>query len=66
MVEASSKTYRTREGEAWDEVAKALWGEERLLHLLLEANPEWREYLLFPGEVELSVPEVVSWPRPAM
>lgn len=53
-------TYTTTQGDAWDSIAYKLWGEERLAHKLMQANPEHMDVLLFPAGVELCVPEVAK------
>ena len=52
-------TYTTLQGDAWDAIAYRLWGEERLLMVLVEANPEYLDMVTFPAGVTLRVP-----PRP--
>ena len=51
------KTYTARQGEAWDQIAYTLWGEEKRMHLLLEANPQFRRVVLFSGGEVLAVPD---------
>ena len=59
MTEA---TYTTSQGETWDVIAKRLWGEEKLMHKLIEANPAHQETVFFSAGTVLTVPEV---PTPA-
>lgn len=58
-----AKTYITVSGDCWDSIAKKLWGEERYMHYLLDANPEYREILIFAANVTLKVPEDVQSPE---
>ena len=51
-----SKTYRTVQGDTFDSVAYRLWGEPRLAHLLMRANPSFMDVVIFSGGVELTVP----------
>lgn len=51
-------TYVARQGEMWDAVAFALWGEERLAWRLMAANPRYRELVFFSGGEVLVVPEI--------
>ncbi len=53
-----ASAYTTSQGETWDAIAKALWGDEKLLHLLVAANPEHRATLLFSAGTVLTVPDV--------
>lgn len=53
--------YRTIQGDTWDIIAFKVYnslGEERLMHLLIDANPLYRNYVCFPAGVILNVPEV--------
>lgn len=49
-------TYTTTQGDAWDSIAYKLWGEERLAHTLMQANPQHMDVLVFPAGVTLLVP----------
>lgn len=49
-------TYTTTQGDAWDSIAYKLWGEERLAHKLMQANPQHMDVLIFPAGVTLLVP----------
>lgn len=53
-------TYITRQGDMWDLIAARVYpeeGGEKLMTLLIDANPEHREVTIFPGGVTLTVPE---------
>lgn len=52
------KTYTTTQGDAWDAIAYRLFGEERLAHKLMQANPEHMDVLMFPAGVLLTIPEI--------
>lgn len=54
----AANTYTTTQGDAWDTIAYKLWGEERLAHRLMQANPEHMDVLLFPAGLVLAVPVV--------
>ena len=51
-------TYTTSQGETWDVIAKRIWGEERLMHKLIEANPAYQETVFFSAGIVLTVPAV--------
>lgn len=40
----------------WDGIAYRLWGNEKLFHKLLAANPAHRNTVVFPAGVVLAVP----------
>ncbi|WP_342471642.1 hypothetical protein MHH70_12555 [Metasolibacillus sp. FSL H7-0170] len=61
-------SYITVQGETWDLIAYRLWGSEYLLPLLLEANQQYRNIIIFDGGIKLKVPEIdtaIYTPRPA-
>lgn len=51
----SEKT--TRQGQAWDQLAKESLGDEKRLGLFLAENPDEMDTIIFGGEVRLSVPD---------
>lgn len=51
-------SYTTVQGDTWDLIAYRLWGSEYLLPLLLEANPKYRDVIIFDGGIILNVPDV--------
>ena len=53
-----AEIYITQEGECWDEIAKKVYGTEKLMHVLLEANSDLRKYLILPGNTKVICPEV--------
>lgn len=50
-------SYTTQQGDAWDAIAYRLWGEERLLMELVQANSEYLDTVIFPAGVTLRVPQ---------
>lgn len=51
-------TYITRQGDAWDLIAYKLFGAERYMKEMIEANRQYAEVFVFSGGVELEVPEL--------
>ena len=54
-------TYRTVQGDTWDLIALRMYpkiGAEKLMDVLLEANPEHMHTIIFPANVILNIPEV--------
>lgn len=61
------KTYTTAQGDMWDGIAKKTMGSEYHMDLLLEANLEYREIVVFPANVILTIPDTpakVALPLP--
>jgi phage tail protein X len=57
----SMRTYRTVQGDTWDGIALKMYpdrGGEKLMHVLLEANPMHRETVVFEANFTLNIPEI--------
>lgn len=55
-----ASTYRTVQGDMWDSIAYRLWGNESLMHHLMEANPDHRHRIMFPAGTVLTVPTLTT------
>jgi len=53
-----SSSVVTIQGDTWDIVAKRVWGNEKLMDTLIEANPSQRHRMVFPAGCVLTVPDV--------
>lgn len=51
-------TYTTVQGDTWDGIAYRLYGAERYMRYLFEANWPQADTLVFPSGVVLNVPEL--------
>ena len=61
------RKYRTIQGDTWDIIAYREYkniGGERLLHELINVNPEYVDTVIFPAGVVLNVPDI-DIPRPS-
>lgn len=54
---SAATTYTTRQGDMWDMISLKVWGDEHLMHLLLDANRAWMHVGVFDAGVVLTVPE---------
>lgn len=52
------RNYRTTQGDTWDIIAYRMYNSEKLMHLLIDANPQYREFVVFPANCELTIPDV--------
>lgn len=52
------RTYKTSQGETWDEIAGRVYGSGKYTGALLTANQKYTGYLTFPYGIELSIPEI--------
>jgi phage tail protein X len=57
----AQRNYTTQSGDMWDGIAHKVYnGRERgemLMHLIIEANPEHRETVVFKSGIVLAVPD---------
>jgi hypothetical protein len=51
-------TYTTRQGQAWDQIAKETLGSEKYMHELIMANPVHRYTVFFSAGTVLAVPQI--------
>lgn len=52
------KVYRTIQGDTWDLISFRQYGSEFCTPLLLEANSQYLDMVIFPSGVRLSVPDL--------
>lgn len=52
------RKYMTIQGDMWDGIARKVYGHERHMNVLLDANPEYRDIWVFPSDIVLKCPEV--------
>lgn len=50
--------YVTTQGDCWDLLAYELYGDEKYMQLLIEANWPLLDVLVFPSGVEIYVPDM--------
>ena len=50
--------YVTVQGDCWDSLAFELYGDEKYMQLLIEANWPLLDYLVFPSGIEIFVPDM--------
>ena len=51
-------TYATKQGETWDEVSYKVYGTDEFTHILLKANLDKSDILIFSGNETLNIPDV--------
>lgn len=52
------KTYTTIQGDMFDRIAKTVYGDEKRMDALLEANPGHIGTVVFPAGVALNIPDL--------
>lgn len=55
-----TNTYTTTQGDMWDLIAKRLYNDEASLNVLLEANQQYADIVVFPAGIVLEVPEYTT------
>lgn len=56
MAEYYSTPYITSQGERWDEIAHAFYGNALRIAPIVEANPKYKDVLIFDAGCELRIP----------
>lgn len=60
-----SKIYRTIQNDTFDAVAFRIYGDEHLCSMLMNANPDYMDVLLFEPGIELNLPDYSPKPKEA-
>lgn len=50
--------YTTKQGQAWDEIAKEVYGREIHADFLMQNNPQYLDIMVFPAGIGLKTPEM--------
>lgn len=53
-----ANTYRTEQGQTWDIIAFKVYGDEKQMTTLIEANQQHRNVVFFSANVILNVPTI--------
>ena len=53
-----ASTYVTSQGDAWDLMAYDIYGDEKYMRYLIEANWPLLDVLIFPSGVKINVPDI--------
>lgn len=54
------ETYRTIQGDMWDSIAYKLYGNEKYMKELMDANLKYIDYVVFPAGINLNVPKIAA------
>ena len=54
----TKRVYKTIQGDTWDGIAVKVYVDEKYMIELLEANQAYREIIIFPANVSLSLPNI--------
>ena len=54
----TKRVYKTIQGDTWDGIAVKVYGDEKYMNELLEANQAYREIIIFQANVSLSLPDI--------
>lgn len=50
--------YTTIQGDTWDAIAYKEYGSEEKATYIMQANPDYLDYFVFPGGIVLTIPEL--------
>jgi len=50
--------HKTIRGETWDILAKRYYGSEKLMHVIIQANPNYSHYEVLPSGIDLVIPDI--------
>lgn len=56
------KTYTTIQGDTWDLISYKIFGDEKYMRYLIEANWDYADVLVFSSGTVLTVPELPEEP----
>lgn len=54
------KTYTTVQGDMWDSIAYTQLGDVSYTDKLMNLNPQYRGYFIFPAGITLNLPDAVA------
>lgn len=54
----TKRVYKTIQGDTWDGIAVKVYGDEKYMNKLLEANQACRETIIFQANVSLYLPDM--------
>ena len=55
-----AKTYTTVQGDVWDAIARKQYGTEKAMNVLLEANQDYKDTVVFSAGIVLTLPEYTA------
>ena len=59
-------TYTTRQGDTWDSIAHAVYGDEGYMQDMIRLNWQYIDTLTFDGGVSLEMPDRTAYSPPGM
>ncbi len=48
--------YKTLQNDTFDSIALDFYDDEKLSNNIIQANPKYSKYILFPANIELKIP----------
>lgn len=51
-------TYRTSQGDTWDRISYKVYGNEKHMDVLIQANKKYIQTVIFPANVILTIPNL--------
>ena len=60
LLQEGGSMYITKQGQAWDQIAKDVYGKEIYADFLMQSNPTHLNIFVFPAGVELKTPPLLE------
>lgn len=57
------REYISAQGDTWDIISFKQYGTEKEVATLIEANPAWRNAVIFPANARLTIPDIDTQQR---
>ena len=54
------RSYITTQGDTWDIIAFKMYGDESLMHILIDANHVYNTVAIFSANIKLNIPDIVT------
>ena len=51
-------TYTTKQGDMWDQISYDICDSSAAIIPLMQANPQYSSFYIFPAGIELQVPDI--------
>lgn len=56
--------YKTVQGDTWDLISWRNYGSEFYVDVLMKANPNLMDYVIFPSGIQVIIPVIKEKPNP--
>lgn len=57
-ISKDTRWYTTIQGDTWDMIAKKMYGDEFMMDLLMDYNPDYLDIVVFDSDYILEIPPI--------